>query len=108
MLFSTVLINFPNLKVCLMGGWPRDRAIVQRFVFSNQLNLFFSVMPERKSFRAYSAILYLDPRMKIYIQVTAAAVIAIDFFSFIDEESVLKRLVNLFTGEESAHKTVRR
>ncbi|XP_046840799.1 ATPase MORC2-like isoform X2 [Xenia sp. Carnegie-2017] len=27
-----------------------------------------SVMPERKSFRAYSSILYLDPRMKIYIQ----------------------------------------
>ncbi|KAJ7387408.1 ATPase morc2 [Desmophyllum pertusum] len=26
------------------------------------------VMPERSSFRAYSAILYLDPRMKIYIQ----------------------------------------
>ena len=37
-------------------------------------------MPERKSFRAYSAILYLDPRMKIYIQVTAAAVIATEFF----------------------------
>ncbi|XP_032242362.2 ATPase MORC2A isoform X2 [Nematostella vectensis] len=27
-----------------------------------------SVLPERKSFRAYSAILYLDPKMKIYIQ----------------------------------------
>ena len=26
-------------------------------------------MPERSSFRAYTAILYLDPRMKIYIQV---------------------------------------
>ena len=26
-------------------------------------------MPERKSFRAYTAIMYLDPRMKIYIQV---------------------------------------
>ena len=25
-------------------------------------------MPERKSFRAYAAILYVDPRMKIYIQ----------------------------------------
>ena len=25
-------------------------------------------MPERKSFRAYTAILYVDPRMKIYIQ----------------------------------------
>lgn len=29
----------------------------------------FSVIPERKSFRAYTSILYLDPRMKIYIQV---------------------------------------
>ena len=65
-------------------------------------------MPERKSFRAYSAILYLDPRMKIYIQVTAVAVIATEFFSFMEEESVLKRLVNLFTGGESAHKTIRR
>ncbi|XP_062600244.1 ATPase MORC2-like isoform X1 [Saccostrea cucullata] len=26
------------------------------------------LMPERKSFRAYTAILYVDPRMKIYIQ----------------------------------------
>lgn len=26
-------------------------------------------MPERISFRAYTAIMYLDPRMKIYIQV---------------------------------------
>lgn len=26
------------------------------------------IMPERRSFRAYTAILYLDPRMKIYIQ----------------------------------------
>lgn len=26
------------------------------------------IMPERSSFRAYTAILYLDPRMKIYIQ----------------------------------------
>lgn len=26
------------------------------------------IMPERQSFRAYTAILYLDPRMKIYIQ----------------------------------------
>lgn len=26
------------------------------------------LMPERKSFRAYTAILYMDPRMKIYIQ----------------------------------------
>ena len=25
-------------------------------------------MPERKSFRAYTAVLYMDPRMKIYIQ----------------------------------------
>ena len=25
-------------------------------------------MPERKSFRAYAAILYVDPRMRIYIQ----------------------------------------
>ncbi|KAK3751817.1 hypothetical protein QZH41_013271, partial [Actinostola sp. cb2023] len=27
-----------------------------------------SVVPERKSFRAYTAILYLDPKMKVYIQ----------------------------------------
>lgn len=26
------------------------------------------LMPERKSFRAYTAVLYMDPRMKIYIQ----------------------------------------
>lgn len=25
-------------------------------------------MPEKKSFRAYTAILYVDPRMKIYLQ----------------------------------------
>ena len=25
-------------------------------------------MPERKSFRAYAAVLYMDPRMRIYIQ----------------------------------------
>ena len=25
-------------------------------------------MPERKSFRAYTAILYVEPRMRIYIQ----------------------------------------
>ena len=29
----------------------------------------YSVVPERKSFRAYTAVLYLDPKMKIYIQV---------------------------------------
>lgn len=28
----------------------------------------FSLMPEKKSFRAYTAILYVDPRMKIYLQ----------------------------------------
>ena len=28
-----------------------------------------SVKPERRSFRAYSAVLYYDPRMKIFIQV---------------------------------------
>lgn len=27
-----------------------------------------SLMPERKSFRAYAAILYMDPRMRIYLQ----------------------------------------
>jgi len=25
-------------------------------------------MPERKSFRAYASILYLEPRMRVYIQ----------------------------------------
>lgn len=30
--------------------------------------LFCRLMPERKSFRAYASILYVDPRMKIYIQ----------------------------------------
>ena len=25
-------------------------------------------MPERKSFRAYASILYVDPRMRVYIQ----------------------------------------
>ena len=28
----------------------------------------FSLMPERRSFRAYTSILYVDPRMRIYIQ----------------------------------------
>ena len=29
--------------------------------------VYFSLMPERKSFRAYTSVLYVDPRMKIYI-----------------------------------------
>lgn len=28
----------------------------------------FSLMPERKSFRAYASILYVEPRMRVYIQ----------------------------------------
>lgn len=32
------------------------------------LSLYYRLMPERKSFRAYASILYMDPRMRIYIQ----------------------------------------
>jgi len=30
--------------------------------------LCVSLMPERRSFRAYTSILYVDPRMRVYIQ----------------------------------------
>jgi hypothetical protein len=49
--------------------------------------LNFSIMPERKSFRAYSAVLYLDPRMKIYIQVT----LQIHFLTWSAREVHVKR-----------------
>ena len=39
------------------------------FILRELITLFYRIMPERSSFRAYTAILYLDPRMKIYIQV---------------------------------------
>ena len=30
--------------------------------------MVFRLMPERKSFRAYASILYVEPRMRVYIQ----------------------------------------
>ena len=30
--------------------------------------LYYSLMAEKRSFRAYVAVLYMDPRMKVYIQ----------------------------------------
>ena len=60
-----------NLKLLDSGETelePSDDDIVMRELREEHVD-DKSVMPERKSFRAYSAILYLDPRMKIYIQV---------------------------------------
>ena len=43
--------------------------ILSYYCHTDYLLLLVRIMPERSSFRAYTAILYLDPRMKIYIQV---------------------------------------
>ena len=43
--------------------------IFNYYCHTDYLLLFVRIMPERSSFRAYTAIMYLDPRMKIYIQV---------------------------------------
>ncbi|XP_028400511.1 ATPase MORC2-like [Dendronephthya gigantea] len=64
------LVMVYNMKLLDSGETelePSEDDIVMRELYEENLD-DKSIMPERKSFRAYSAILYLDPRMKIYIQ----------------------------------------
>ncbi|CAB3997385.1 MORC family CW-type zinc finger 2 isoform X1 [Paramuricea clavata] len=66
---GTLVMVF-NMKLLDSGETelePSDDDIVMRELYEEHVD-DKSVMPERKSFRAYSAILYLDPRMKMYIQ----------------------------------------
>ncbi|XP_067033345.1 ATPase MORC2A-like isoform X2 [Acropora muricata] len=46
---------------------PHDIKMADPYAGENVAD-YDMIMPERQSFRAYTAILYLDPRMKIYIQ----------------------------------------
>ena len=40
------------------------------FYVLNFINFHYSVQPERVSFRAYLTVIYNEPKMKIYIQVS--------------------------------------
>ncbi|XP_014785093.1 ATPase MORC2 [Octopus bimaculoides] len=67
------LVIIYNLKL-LDNGEPELDIVSDTtdIILNNPLSGEFDsdegLMPERKSFRAYTAVLYMDPRMKIYIQ----------------------------------------
>ncbi|KAH9524273.1 ATPase morc2 [Bulinus truncatus] len=70
---SGTLVMVYNLKLLDSGDTELDFITDPTdIILSNPTNHDFDsdegLMPERKSFRAYAAILYMDPRMRIYLQ----------------------------------------
>ncbi|KAK2166514.1 hypothetical protein LSH36_38g03000 [Paralvinella palmiformis] len=70
---SGTLVTVYNLKLLDNGEAELDIKcdpydIILAHPDGNEFDSDDGLMPERKSFRAYASILYVDPRMRIYIQ----------------------------------------
>ncbi|KAI8783313.1 ATPase MORC2 [Biomphalaria glabrata] len=70
---SGTLVMVYNLKLLDSGDTELDfvtdpNDIILSNPSSHDFDSDEGLMPERKSFRAYAAILYMDPRMRIYLQ----------------------------------------
>ena len=53
---------------CWSVVWANVRYCALYCPVSCNICVVYRLMPERKSFRAYTSLLYVDPRMRIYIQ----------------------------------------
>lgn len=72
---SGTLVVIYNLKL-MDNGQPEldvdtdEKDIILSHAHSAEFDMEDGLHPERRSFRAYAAILYADPRMRIYVQST--------------------------------------
>ena len=69
---STDSMNSKLIVIFLQARFKID-SLIDFIKLNQQLqssSFYFSVPPERTSFRSYTAVLYSEPRMRIFIQVS--------------------------------------